>query len=773
MTTAVLLVLLGALSRLVPHPPNFVALGALALYAGARLPSRWAVEVPLSALALSDLVLDAASGRAVISGMRLTIYATFAAIVLAGRWARMPIRPLALAGLAAGSSVFFFLTSNFAEWLGDPLYPKTPAGLALCFAAAVPFFWNTLFADLLGTAVLLGFDALSAGQRTRLLRGAAAAGVALLLVPPFARAQQPPPASENVVVTATSVPEDEKDVGSAITVVTREELEKHESVVVSDVLRSIPGLSLSQNGTPGSVTSLFTRGTNSTQTLVLVDGVRLNSPYFGGYDWSAMTTENIDRIEVVRGPFSALYGSDAIGGVVQIFTRPGANGISGRATGEAGNQGQGQGSAYVSGGEGPFSAAASYRYVAFDGNGPNSDWRERNGSASLQARIGDTGRIGVEWGLNDGEVGSPGAIGGFGYPSSARVFTHEARVSVPGNFALSDSNHLDVLLGGVQSEPSYRDSAGGFESQTDARTLQASVSDTAKFGANTLTTFVSWERWQVTDASNFGSNLDDVRTTLWGLGAQDAVTLGAFTVTAGLRYDHYSAYGDSWSPRGTISWLSADKLWKIRGSGGTGFRAPSIGELYYPFSGNPDLQPERSVSAEIGGERYFGNGRAEVSVFWNDLKDLIVYDFATSRDINIGHARTYGAEIGWQQTLVPELAVNVTYMYLRTKDLATGDPLLRRPENGATLGLSWMPIPALNLSPRLLYVGSRADADPGTGDPITDPSYLRVDFTARWQATTNLAPYLRLVNLTNHAYEEVAGYPAAGRLVSAGLDVKF
>ena len=411
--------------------------------------------------------------------------------------------------------------------------------------------------------------------------------------------------------------------------------------------------------------------------------------------------------------------------------------------------------------------------MGFDGNGPNTDWRERNASASLQARIGDTGRIGVEWGLNDGEVGSPGAIGGFGYPSSARVFTHEARVSLPANFTLSESNHLDVLLGGVQSEPSYRDTAGGFESQTDARTLQASVSDTAKFSANTLTTFASWERWQVTDASNFGSNLDDVRTTLWGLGAQDTVTLGAFTVTAGLRYDNYSAYGDSWSPRGTISWLSADKLWKVRGSGGTGFRAPSIGELYYPFSGNPDLKPERSVSAEIGGERYVGNGRAEISVFWNDLKDLIVYDFGTGRDINIGEARTYGVEVGWQQTLVPELAVNVTYMYLRTKDLATDDALLRRPENGATLGLSWMPIPTLNLSPSLLYVGSRADADPGTGDPITDPSYLRLDLIARWQVTPQLAPYLRAINLTNHAYQEVAGYPAASRLVSAGLDVKF
>ncbi len=330
-----------------------------------------------------------------------------------------------------------------------------------------------------------------------------------------------------------------------------------------------------------------------------------------------------------------------------------------------------------------------------------------------------------------------------------------------------------MLLAGVESEPAYRDTAGGFSSQTDARTLQASVSDTAKLGDHTLTAFASWERWQVSDESNFGVNLDDARTTLWGLGAQDSATFGAFTITAGLRYDHYSTYGDAWSPRGTVSWLSSDKLWKVRASGGTGFRAPSIGELYYPFSGNPDLKPERSVSAEVGAERYFGAGRAEVSVFWNDLKDLIVYDFAAFRNYNIGHAHTYGVELGWQQTILPELAVNVTYMYLKTEDVETGDPLLRRPENGATIGLSWMPIPTVNVSPRLLYVGPRADADPLTGDPVEDPSYLRVDLVARWQATPNLAPYLRMINLTNHAYEEAAGYPAAGRLVAGGLDVKF
>ncbi len=775
MTTAILLVLLGAFSRLIPHPPNFVALGALALYSGARLPRRWAWAVPIGAMALSDVFLDLGTGRAAVSLVRVTVYATFAAIVLAGRRLRRRALHSAgrLAAFSAGASILFFVTSNFAEWIASPRYPKSPGGLALCYVAALPFFWSTLAADLLGTAALFGLDSLARRRRAR-FAAATALLVALFAVPALGQqATQVPPASEDIVVTATSVPEDEKDVGSAITVVTREEIEKHEAVVVSDVLRSVPGLDLTQYGTPGSLTSLFTRGTNSTQTLVLVDGVRMNSPYFSGYDWSGMTTENIDRIEIARGPYSALYGSDAIGGVVQIFTRPGADGVAGRATGEFGNQGQGQGSAFVSLGEGPISGSASYRYVAFDGSQPNTDWRQRNGSASLSAKLGDSGRVGVEWGLNDGETGNPGAIGGFGYPSTARGFMHEGRLSVPATFALSDTNRLDVNLAGVRSQPAYRDTAGGFESQTDAKTYQASVSDTATLGAHTLTAFASWQRWDVSDESNFGVNLDDAQTTLWGLGAQDSVTFGAFTLTGGLRYDHYTTYGEAWSPRGTISWLSPDKLWKIRASGGTGFRAPSIGELYYPFSGNPDLLPERSVSAEVGAERYFASGRAEVSVFWNDLKDLIVYDFAAFQNFNIGHARTWGVELGWQQTILPTLAVDVTYMFLKTEDLATGEQLLRRPENGAALGVSWMPVQGFSFSPRLLYVGERRDSDPGTGEPITDPSYLRLDFVAKWQATAILAPYLRMINATNHAYEEAAGYPAAGRLVAGGLDVKF
>ena len=159
MATAVLLTLLGALSRLIPHPPNFVALGALALYSGARLPRRWAWAVPLAAMALSDLALDIGTGRAAISPVRLTVYATFAAIVLAGRFLRDRSGAARLASFSLGASMFFFATSNLAEWMGAPLYPKTPAGLLLCYAAAVPFLWATLAADILGTAALFGLDA--------------------------------------------------------------------------------------------------------------------------------------------------------------------------------------------------------------------------------------------------------------------------------------------------------------------------------------------------------------------------------------------------------------------------------------------------------------------------------------------------------------------------------------------------------------------------------------------------------------------------------------
>ena len=237
-------------------------------------------------------------------------YATFAAIVLLGRAARGPARPGRIAALSISGSVALLPRLQFrGVGLRVRCTRRPPAGLValLCGGDSVllgdawrPISW--------AAAALFSLDALSRhvpGRRAA-AAGIVAACCALAASASAASAQQLPPASEDVVVTATSVPDDEKDVGSAVTVITREDIVKSETPVVSDLLRRVPGLDVVTLGSPGSQTSLFTRGTNSTQTLVLVDGARMNSPFFAGYDWAAADDgerrAHRDRARAVLGP---------------------------------------------------------------------------------------------------------------------------------------------------------------------------------------------------------------------------------------------------------------------------------------------------------------------------------------------------------------------------------------------------------------------------------------------------------------------------------------
>ena len=768
MTTAVLLVLLGALSRLVPHPPNFAPLGALALYAGARLPRHWSFVVPLAAMAVSDFFLDFGTGRSAFSVVRLTIYATFALISLAGRLVPKNRSDLIfrLVGLSVGASCLFFVTSNFAEWTANPIYPKTPAGLALCYAAAIPFFWNTLAADLAGTAVFFGLDALS--RRRRAL--ASVAVFLLLFTPPTASAQAPPPIADSVVVTATLTPEEERELGSATTVITREWIEATGARNVADVLRHVPGVDVARQGSDGSLVSTFLRGANSPHVLVLMDGARLNSPYFSGYDFSVLTTENVERIEIVRGPFSALYGSDAIGGVIHIFTRP-SSGLSGRATLEGGDDGQRRASAFVTAGSSTFGAAGSYSHDEVDGERANSDWLQNAGSVRLDGRFGDAVRVAFEGSLVDADVGVPGPVGG--ETPRARQTSREERLQLPVSFRPFSGHDATLLLARVASERTYDDPDAGFESRSNPTTWQARLSDSFRAGRHELTAFGSWELWNVDDRSNFGVALDDDESTLWGAGLQDSAALGGGAiVTAGVRYDHHSDFGEAWSPRGTLAWTDRTARWKVRFSGGSAFRAPSVGELFYPFSGNPDLQPERVTSWEAGVERYLPGGRVELSLFWNEFRDLIVFNFVTFLNENVGRARTRGAELAWRQRITDAIEIDSGYTWLEAEDLSTGQDLLRRPRHRAFVGASWHPVPRLSLAPRATFVGRRSDVDPVTRLNEELPSYVRLDVYGQWDFG-HFAPYARIENATDREYEEVDGYPAPGIRWAAGVEVRF
>lgn len=593
----------------------------------------------------------------------------------------------------------------------------------------------------------------------------------LLLIPGAGAAQQPAPVSESVVVTATAAPEREAGVGAATTVITRERIEAGGYRTVAEVLRLVPGLDLVRSGGDGSVTFAQLRGANSTETLVLVDGQRLNSPFFPGYDLSALTTENVERIEVVRGPFSALYGSDAIGGVIQILTRAPSPGLSGRAALEAGSAGQRGGWIDAAFGSGPFGVTAAYRDLAIGGDRANSDWRSHDGSARIEASAGELARIALEAAVDDSRVGVPGPVGG--ETPRARYGTREERIALPVTMRPAEGHEATLLLADVVGRPVFEDPDSDFSESTRARSLQARVADTWTSGANRLTGFVSWERGTVDDRDNFGINLDGQHTSVWGAGTEDTLRLPLrITATAGLRYDRHSQFGDAWSPRATLAWASADALWKVRASGGSAFRAPTVGELYYPFSGNPDLKPERSRSWEVGVERYLPAGRLEASLFWNDYRDLIVYDFSRLANFNVGRARSRGVEIGWRQELTRSASFDLGYTYLDAKDLITGDRLIRRPRHRAFVSADFRPVARLELSPRGIFVGRRADRDALTGDAVEAPSYVRVDVFARYQFA-RFTPFARVENLTDRRYEEVAGYPSPRRRWSAGLEARF
>jgi len=770
-TTAVLLVLLGAFSRLLPHPPNFVALGAIGLYAGARLPRRWAWAVPIAAMLLSDLVLDPGSGRRAVTFVRIAVYGSFALMVLVGRRLAGNARAGRLAALSAGGAVFFFLTTNFAVWVSGGGYPPTPAGLAAAYVLALPFFWNTLAAELAGTAVLFGLDAIARREAARrALRSVAAIGIAVAVSSFEAgsvAAAQVPPVSESVVVTATAAPEGINEVGAAVTVVTREDIERNGWRTVQDVLRSVPGALVARSGGPGAQTSVFLRGANSTHTLVLVDGVRVNSPFFPGYDFTLLSTENVERIEIVRGPFSALYGSESIGGVVHVFTRPAGDKFSGRVVGEAGNHDQRELEAFASAGTTFFGIAASARDRQDNGDRVNDDWRERSGSLRLEGRFGDT-RVALEGSTADGELGLPGPVGG--ETPENRYFPREDRIVLPATFHPASGHSASVTLGWVRSRPSFE--SPSFQSHTDARTLEGRAADTFSAGAHRLTAFAEWQRWKVEDSSNFGVNLDGEHATIWSVGSEDSIDLaGGWLATAGLRYDDHSRFGDVWSPRASISWRTG--RWKLRASGGTGFRAPSVGELFYPFSGNPDLQPERSTSYDLGAEYEVAGGRASASVFWNDFRHLIVYDFATGLNFNVGRARSRGAELSWRQAISSVTSVDAGYTYLDTEDRDTGLALIRRPRHSGFLGMTLTPVSRLDVSPRAVFVGPRSDVKAlSTTDRVEEPSYWRFDLYARYRMGS-LAPYLRAQNLNDRRYEEANGFPASGRRIAGGLEVSF
>ncbi len=584
-------------------------------------------------------------------------------------------------------------------------------------------------------------------------------------------AQVPPTGQykETIVVTASLAEEGETALPATVDVIDRQEIEARQSTAVLDLLATLPSMSVVRSGSPGQVTSLFTRGTESNHTLALWNGIELNDPYFGGFNWAFIPTEGVARIEVARGPFSSLYGGDALGGVVQI--------LSGRQEGvdlnlEVGGNAYRRGGLTAGMGLGPVHVDVMGHLRGGDGELDNDDFD----SSEVATRVWWEAASGMGLGLTlrglDAETGIAYSAGA---PSpNRRIRWRERMVGLPLMFE-SGGWKLDAQLSGVTYDKSFRDpdDAFGFTaSDTESQVLRARA-----VGSYQLQRPGSWvafgaegDQSQVTDSSVFGDNLDADGQSNWAIFGELYYTFGALQLDFGLRRDENDVFGGQTSPRLGLQWapLRSTRLWA---SYGEAFAAPAVGELFFPVTGNPELQPETSTSWEVGTEFAHGSWQLTLVGFDNELTNLIDFDFVEFRNVNIGRARTRGveAEVAWARQ---GWAVRWNASYLDARDLDTGERLLRRPRQGSNLVLRWAPRRvALTLTGR--YVGEREDVDPISFARQVNAAYLRLDVAGRWQVMQHLAPYLRIENLTGETYEEALGFPAPGATLIGGLSLSY
>ena len=617
---------------------------------------------------------------------------------------------------------------------------------------------------------------------------------------------------EDMVVTAHRVPVRRDRVANGATVLTGEELEARGIRRLSEALEAVPGMHVARNGSFGAAASLFTRGGESDYTRVLVDGVPLNRPG-GSFDAAHLTATNVERVEVVRGPASVLYGSDAMTGVVQVFT----GGEEGPPRGEAGVSGGTYGTlrldASVSGGGEAADYSFSLSRYATDGLFRlNNEYDNTVASGRVDLAPGGGLTAGLTLRYTDnayhyptngaGEVVDENAVSrnestvaglDLGYALTSDL---EARVQV-------QTHQLDGSTDDRPDGPADTTGAFAFESQQDVDRWGTDVRLEYRPDAGTVLTLGGAVEDQSRDSFNrsesaFGTSrgsLDRSRGSR-ALYAEAVTEVGPLSLSAGARVDDNEQFGTHDTYRAGAVWELPTGT-RLRGSFGTGFKEPTFLENYSTgfVTGNPDLDPERSRSWEAGAEQPLLEGRLTVSATWFDqrFEDLIQYTFQPPEPggpnfHNVAAARSDGLEASVTARPAERLALEASYTWTDTEVLdsgfdegpeasfAPGQPLLRRPEHRAgararlraghgrfTAGVNW--------------VGERIDRDfSRTPAPrVTLDPYATVDASAEWTlfedsgSRPDVTPTLRVRNLLDASFHEVANFPAPGRTVFVGV----
>lgn len=592
------------------------------------------------------------------------------------------------------------------------------------------------------------------------------------------------PSDESIIVTATRLPKTSAS-SASVSSLTATDLERLQNSFLVEALATLPGVIVSQTGAFGGQASLRLRGAASEQTLVMIDGVVVNdttSPG-GGYNYTSLDAASIERVEVLRGPQSTLWGSDAIGGVVAITTKRPRDGFLASGFLEGGSFSTARGGVALSGGSGPVDGRIAFSGI--DTNGiSKADRRFGNPETDPYRSWAVDGRIGLA-------LGEAARIEAFGrYTDST---THYDGFSFATGVADSDevSRAKESLEGLVARFGIF---GGRLESILQASNTELDRDDTSggflSFGSNGQRTAYRYQgRLHVTDAllAVFGAEYEKSRaeTTFSSPVSIDTTGIFAlvewqpmedFSVSGGIRNDDHSRFGQattgslgaSWSP---VEWLTLTANWS------QGFKAPTIFQLTSSFppaaAPNAALQPEEAEGWDIGAKFDFMDGRilVQATYFHIDTDNLI--QFADGRYVNTARAQSEGFELEAAAALTKAMTLRASYTCTDAINAVTGTPLIRTPRNIGFVELDWQASDTIGFGAQFRYNGEEKDSVRPANPSGLVESWTRLDLTAHYALSESVEIYGRIENVTDAEYEDVFGYGTPERSGYAGVRLRF
>ncbi len=603
----------------------------------------------------------------------------------------------------------------------------------------------------------------------------------------------------NMVVTATRTETPEDEVGSAITVITAKDIADKNINNVADALRTVPGLDVVRSGSLGQQTSVFLRGANSNHTLVLVDGVEMNDPSSptGAFDFAFLQADNIERIEVVRGAASAAFGSDAIGGVINVITKKGAGKVKLSGVAEGGSYGTWKTGGNISGGTErvnySFDASRleTAGFSAADknlGNSMPNGYKNTNLSGRAGFKVNDALDFGTTLRYGEGKSsldngGGKGADDPNSYGRFNELFTRgfghlklfegfwEQTVGVA--YSRTDRNNVN----GVDPVNNFSSAATnlGQKVKLDYQNIfHVHKSNTVMLGVEEEVDSLSSSASSDYPAWSYSSSASIPLKTMNTLGfyLQDQIKLfdRSFT-TLGVRYDDNNRFGGHETWRANELYTIKETGTRFKGSYGTGFKAPTLNQMYDTIygTGNVNLKPETSRSWDVGVEQdlFKKVSTLGISYFETAFNNLIQANSPFYVNQNVSKAKTNGIESFAEVRPMTDLTLRATYTYQQAQNLDTGNQLLRRPRDKASFDTDYRFLEKAHFHVNVLMVGKKADY------ASTVAGYAMLNFSGSYDVHKYVQLFARIDNVLNKQYEEVYGYGTSGVAGYGGVKVSY